>query len=117
MPERNPQVMEMVQRELKKKPDTPTTKLYEKAKTVDAAIGKLSVRQFHARYPLQVKRGRAGAKPRRGGGKKQVNRDAVRSTLLQLVKDVAAADGKAGMVDLVSGIDKYVDRVAKAAAR
>jgi hypothetical protein len=52
----NEAVMEMVQSELQNDPDTSSTDLYDKARKMNRAIGRLSLRQFHARYPLQVKR-------------------------------------------------------------
>ena len=39
-------------------PDTPVKELYRIAKGVDGRIGKLSLRQFNARVPLQIKRKR-----------------------------------------------------------
>lgn len=61
-------VMEMVEKELAAAPDTSTTELFELAKRLDPAMKELSVRQFHARYPLQVKRKKSLAK---GGGRRK----------------------------------------------
>ena len=49
-------VMRLVERELLKAPGASVGDLFEKAKKASRAIGSLSLRQFHARYPLQVKR-------------------------------------------------------------
>ena len=49
-------VMAVVEKELEKDPDASVQDLYDKAKSVKSAIGKLTLRQFNARYPLQVKR-------------------------------------------------------------
>lgn len=49
-------VMAMVERELEKNPDMGSGDLFEKVKGKHSSIAELSVRQFHARYPLQVKR-------------------------------------------------------------
>ncbi|MEN8375985.1 MAG: hypothetical protein ABFS34_11095 [Gemmatimonadota bacterium] len=43
------------------------------------------------------------------------NRDAVRKVLLDYARKVAAADSKIDLVDLVMDVDRYVDRVMKAA--
>jgi hypothetical protein len=53
----NERIMEFVRREIAKDPDISSTSLYEKAKKLDRSISRLDLRQFHARYPLQVKRG------------------------------------------------------------
>jgi hypothetical protein len=38
----------------------------------------------------------------------------VRGVLLELARDVANAQGKGDVVDVIMGIDRYVDRVVKA---
>lgn len=123
-------IMEMIEGELKKNPDTSNAELFEKAKKIDKNVEKLSPRQFNAMYPLQVKR---ALKPRKRTAKKAKssrtksskarssapaggdNRDRVRSVLLDLAKDIANAQGKGDVVDVVAGIDSYVGRVMKAA--
>lgn len=67
MAETKPRVMDLVRKELVKDPSISSEALYQKAKKVDRSIGSLSIRQFHARYPLQVKRISAAEKKRRGG--------------------------------------------------
>lgn len=122
-------VMSMVESELKKKSDVSNETLYEKAKKIDGSIGDLTLRQFHARYPLQVKRRRAVSGRRRKARRKTPaaarrkavaapdgSRQSVRDVLLRFARDVSAAEGKAAMIDLVTGLDKYVDQVLKAAA-
>jgi hypothetical protein len=72
-------VMDMVRREVAKNPDVKSGVLYEQAKKVDRSMSSLSLRQFHARYPLQVKRamalggGKRRKKPANGRRKKPVN--------------------------------------------
>lgn len=56
MSETDSKVMSMVERELKKKPDATVDELFTKAKAINASVGNLTKRQFHAKYPLQVKR-------------------------------------------------------------
>lgn len=132
MAEANPKVMETVEAELKKNPDISNKELLEKAKSVDKSVGKLSARQFNAMYPLQVKRalnppkrrtrrpakkGRKAAAGSQGRGRASSSggRDQVRTVLLELARDVANAQGKGDVVDVIMGIDRYVDRVVKAA--
>lgn len=112
----NEKVMAMVEEEIRKNPDVDTQTLHEKAKKIDKSVGGLSARQFNARYPLQVKRKRAPSRPRRTRRRTQKNdgRGAVRLVLLDLAKEVASAEDKADVVDLVAGVDRYVDRVMKA---
>lgn len=125
----NPKVLEMVESEIKKNPDISNAELRSKAEGIDKSVTKLTARQFNARYPLQVKRGlkprkRGGRKkaPARkraagtanGAGKSQNNREAIRNVLLDLARDVANASGKGDVVDVIAGMDRYVDRVIKA---
>jgi hypothetical protein len=121
-------VMSMVEAELKKNPDVSNETLHGKAQKIDGSIKDLTLRQFHARYPLQVKRRMATSSGRRKTRKKarrstrakagatpDAGRQAVRDVLLRFARDVSAADGKAAMIDLVTGLDKYVDQVLRAA--
>lgn len=129
MPETNPQVMDLIESELKKNPDVSNAELLEKAKKIDPGVAEITSRQFNARYPLQVKRAMTRHKPskrkrRSTNARKPANgrpdgaeRANVRNLLLQLAKDVANADGNGDVVDIVAGIDKYVDRVLKAVAK
>lgn len=117
MAEVNPKVMEMVQEEVRKNPEVTTTELFEKAKKLDKSIGELTRRAFHARYPLQVKRQLAPARRRTRRRTSAADREAVRGVLLQLAKDVASAEDAAGMVSVIGGIDKYIDKVFKAMGR
>ncbi len=141
MAETNPEVMAMIKDELQKNPDISNQELFEKAQSVDPDIAKLSARQFNARYPLQVKRtvapkkktttrrtarGRTRGETRTAAARRAPatprlskaptdSRDKVRAVLLELARDVAAAEGKGDVVDVIMSIDRYVDRVVKAA--
>lgn len=59
-----------------------------------------------------AKRGRGTAASPASGG----DREAVRKILLDYAKKVSAADSMTDMVDLVMDVDRYVDRVMKAAS-
>lgn len=116
-------VMELVEDELKKNPGASTDELFEKAKKVSSSIGKLSLRQFNARYPLQVKRRKSqtsGRKTRRRGASRKKaaaagdGREAVRHTLLSFASDLAGAQERKDLVKVLADVDKYVDRVMKA---
>jgi len=117
----NEKVMAMVQNELEKNPSISTQELFEKAKKLDKDVANLSRRQFNARYPLQIKRKatvtagpRRRPRARRRGAEMH---EAIRGILLQFAKDIAAAEGKADVVDVIGGVNKYVERVVKAAGR
>lgn len=120
-------VMEMVRGEIEKNPAVSSQELYEKAKKMDKSIGSMSIRQFHARFPLQVKRQRAGAGGAQGGARprrsrnqaqlKNTERANIRAVLLDFARAVAAADGTAQVVDVITAVDDYVDRVVRATGR
>lgn len=61
----NENVMEFIKMELTKDPSVTNKTLFEGAKLIDKSIGKLNPRQFHAKYPLQIKRRLAGVGSRR----------------------------------------------------
>lgn len=137
MAEVNEKVMEMVRKELEASPDASTTELHEKAKKVDPAMKDLSIRQFHARYPLQVKRKKSLAE---GGGRRRKKKKEKRSrtsgsgstrskrrsgsssqseihaVLVEFAKEVSAANdrGPTAMLDVISNLDGWVARIEKA---
>lgn len=129
MADTNPEVVELVESELRKNPGIPNPELLEKAKKIDPSVERLTSRQFNARYPLQVKRAMAAGKPKRrkrapkksrvAGTSRSTDasRDNIRRLLLDLAKEVVNAEGKGDVVDVVAGIDEYVDRVQKAMAK
>ncbi len=120
-------VMQLIEKELKKNPKATAKELQQKAKAVSASVGKLSVRQFHAKYPLQVRRKLAPKKPRRAAPKKprraapkaraargQVNREAVRNTLMTFAQDLSAAQGKSETIAVLRKLDNYIDAIIRA---
>lgn len=132
----NPEVMAMVEDELRKDPKLSTRELFEKAKGVDPSIEELTSRQFHGRYPLQVKRRMAPKRERprrRRTGQRRTqrtaarrasstqatdpdaDRTAIRGELLQFAKNIAAAESKADVVEVIGDVDRYVDKIVKAA--
>lgn len=126
----------MVAAELDRDPDISVDALFEKARGMDSAIGDLSLRQFHARYPLPIKRSRSRAKE---GGRKQrkrrtapkesaksptsrsrraaaaTPRDEVRRIFLDFAGELARAESRASIVEVLSRVDDYVDRSIRAA--
>ena len=109
-------VMEMVRAELAQNPSVRTADLVAKAKKLDRNVVKLSIRQFHARYPLQVKRQLAAQLPRkrRPRRKASVDRDAIRTVLLQFAHALLEAEGKADVVGVIAGVDNLADRLVAA---
>lgn len=116
MAETNPEVMEMVEAELENNSEATTEELFEKATKIDSAIARLTNRQFNARYPLQVKRKVANGRPRRRRVKVETDRNAIRDVLLDFAREVAGADSKAAVVDVIGSVDRYVERVAEASS-
>ncbi len=128
-------VMSFVQDELRKNPDAKTSDLYEKAKGTLPSVKQLTVRQFHARYPLQIKRRQAAAakdkqkeakpaRPRRRVSRRKAaaqaagsngDRDAIRKVLLKFAGDLSAAEARKDLVKVLANVDSYVDDVLKAA--
>jgi hypothetical protein len=80
MADTNERVMAMVQEELGRNPNASVTELQEKAQKIDPSMGDLTTRQFHARYPLQVKRAKAMKEGAAGGGRKATAKKKKKST-------------------------------------
>ncbi len=79
-------------------------------------MGGLSIRQFHARYPLRIKRQLAAQRPRRRRPRrKELDRNAIKAELLSFARAVMAAEGGAAIVDVIGSVDKHVDRLLAAA--
>ena len=120
-------VMALVETELEKNPDVSVGDLQRKATVILPDIESLSARQFHARYPLQIKRrknralrrieglaeGRGTGRGRTGGGKP--DREAIRATFLRFASDLTAAEARKDLVRVLAGVDRYVDQVVRAA--
>ena len=135
MAQTDEKVMKMVEQELTKNPDASVDELFDKAKGMNKGIARMTRRQFHARYPLQVKRrkgaGKRGRKGRKGGRKAAATkgvrgrgpgrpravrgdrREAVRGVFLRFAQDVAAADTPAALVKLILNVDRYVDEAVR----
>ena len=118
-------VMEFVEHELKKNPKIGSLDLFKKAKKVSRTVSGMTIRQFHAKYPLQVKRRLAPKKPRKPPARKPArrtgatatvgNRDAIRVVLLGFAKDLSAAESQTATIEVLANLDRYIDRVLKAA--
>lgn len=111
--DRNPDVMELVQERLQDDRDYSTKELKTAAEEIDEDIEELSLRQFNARYPLQVRRQMAADGTETGDTTTAEGslRPAVRQALLDFARDVAGAGNRARVVDVVTSVDEYVDRV------
>jgi len=118
-------VLAAVEAALQKNPKASVDELFEVATGVDRSIAALTKRQFHARYPLQIKRKLSPRRPRRAKrtqkgsrrGRHARNdsvRDAVRATFLKFASDLAAADDRKDLVHVVASVDRYVGEVLKA---
>lgn len=119
--DRNEDVMEMVEEELRENPDISNDKLIEKAKEIEPDIAALSARQFNARYPLQVKRqlkAEQQAEPERAQEETKADDEALRSAarevLLAFARAVAEAEHRVEIINVLASVDEYVDRVVEA---
>lgn len=133
-------VMQYVERELAKNPDVSNDTLLEGAKKIDKSVTELTPRQFHAKYPLQVKRraGKGGAKKkkkstakasRRGGASRSrratkrksatttssAGEDRVRGVMMKFARDLSSADSQVETIEVLSNMDRYVSDIMKAA--
>lgn len=131
MAQSDEKLMAFVQEEMDKDPDISSKDLFEKAKAAVESAGELSLREFHARYPLQVKRkaslaaggGRRRKRRSRSQGRRRTGqaeaatREAVRATLLKFATDLSAAEARKDLVKVLARVDDYVDEVLKAAGR
>ncbi len=114
-------VLDFVTQELEKDPEARTSDLFEKAKDLFSSVEQLSLRQFNARFPLQVKRkksrARSGGRRRGAAGKRVTSRDAVREVFLRFASDLTAADEKKDLVKVLAELDTYIDDAIAAARR
>lgn len=140
MAETDPRVMSLVEAALEKNPAVSVQDLYDMAKKKKRSISSMTLRQFHARYPLQIKRkknkakggtrrrkttrvatsrvrsaSRAKSPSRRAAPSGTFDRDAVRATLLGFASDLAAADSRSDAVAVVASVDRYVDQIERVA--
>lgn len=142
-------VMEYVERTLEANPAATNADLFAGAREIDPSVGQLTGRQFHAKYPLQVKArlARAAAPeprtppepktppepevataeeptapdvsaaagdpkaPPTGAG----NPVAVRRLLLDLSKELASAESKAEVIEVLARLDDHVAEIMEAA--
>ena len=127
-------VMEYVERMLEVNPGITNADLFAGAREIDPSVGQLTGRQFHARYPLQVKarlaratapEAKAPPEPEVPTAEETAAADAppvetgdpvaVRRLLLDLAKELASAESKAEVIELMARLDEYVAEIMKAA--
>lgn len=113
-------VFEMIEEALRENPEVGNDELQERAAEIDSSIGELSARSFHARYPLQVKRQMASEREdeeetttEAASGADDELRAAVRQALLDFARDVAGAEDRGRVIDVLMSVDEYVDRVVE----
>lgn len=129
-------VLEMVWEEIINDPDISSSTLYDKAREIAPdLIDELSVRQFHARYPLQVHKKIAQSRKKKakagGNGKTEVEgeddnvkrirvakpseikREHLRRLFLKYAEAAAGAEGVAEAFAVMREADNYVDEAIK----
>lgn len=120
MVDRNSDVMEMVKEELRQNPVVSNQVLKGKAEAIDDEIENLSARQFNARYPLQVKRRMSSARETQGTeegatAESAAFRKELRETLVAFARDVSGAEDRGAVIDVLTNVDEYVDRIMEKA--
>jgi len=112
-------IMAFVQGELESSPKVSTSELFERARKAFPELAELSLRQFNARFPLQIRRRLSLARPRRRnrGGRRAAavraashpqGHAAVREVFLRFAEDLMAADEGKDIVRVIGGLDQYV---------
>lgn len=131
------EILEMVERQLDRPNPPDTTVLYRRAMHfIDRDVRHLSLQQFNAKFPLQVKRrrakeradartsrssrgprtGEAAAAPtgrsdgREGRSGKERLRERLRCAMIDYAKRVAGAEGRGELVEAVPRVEEYVER-------
>lgn len=119
MTERNDAVLQRVKTELERDSTMSVENLKAVAKEIDPKVGKLSLRQFNARYVLPLKRKKSARRKRSEAGTSSKasriagdngKREAMRKVFLEFARDLSQAESRAAIVEVVSGLDRYVDR-------
>ena len=127
-------VMEFVERTLEGNPNIANADLFAGAREIDPSVAQLSARQFHAKYPLQVKARLARAvapEPETPPAPEVLTSEeptapeapsavageplAVRRLLLDLAKELANAESKAEVIEVIARLDDYVAEIMEAA--
>ncbi|WP_420438320.1 hypothetical protein [Candidatus Palauibacter sp.] len=127
-------LMEFVERTLEANPGVANADLFARAREIDPSVAELSARQFHAKYPLQVKArlARAAAPKPKTPPEPEVPESeestapeapsavagdplAVRRLLLDLAKELANAESKADVIEVMARLDDHVAKIMEAA--
>jgi hypothetical protein len=126
MPDIDAKVMAFVEEALANNPNISTTDLFEAAKKKSRSIASLNIRQFNARYPLQIKRRqsmesgtrRSRGAARRGRGRRgrdDQRQQAVRQVLLRFAEDLTGAEARKDLVTVLANLDNYASEAFRAA--
>ena len=126
-------VMEFVERTLEVDPDVSNADLFAGAREIDPTVAGLSARQFHAKYPLQVKArlARAAAPEPETPPEPEVptaeetaapkapsaeagDPVAVRRLLFDLAMELARAESQAETIEVMARLDDYVAEIMEA---
>jgi len=120
-------VMGFVTKALLEEPEPPVGELYERARTLDPGVAGMSLREFNARFPLQIRRREALERPgrrksmrskalrQRKAADEDRRRAAVRGVLLRFAVELSEADGPAELVRVMAGLEAWVDETVAAA--
>lgn len=129
--EKQDRILEMVRKQLQRTNPPNTKALYARAARIDEGIRGLTLRQFNARYPLQVRREMAREKKEQGRGdaresddnvgksidgiRDEERRAAIRDVLFDFAREVVETPAGRDLVDLVGmKVEEYVSRLVRA---
>jgi len=106
-------VMFLVESLMERHPEMANDELQQEAAEIDPAIADLTLRQFYARFPLQVRRKQnpqwaAKAKRARQAGRSP-SRDEIRGGLLEVAARMADAESRSELVTTIAAIDEIVE--------
>lgn len=112
-------ILKMVERELKKQPNISSSDLYEKVAKRHKSVQALNTRQFHARYPLRVKRklaaGRSKTQKRsqRRSTAAAARSNTARDVLLEFAQELLDIGASAPFTEVLEKVDRYARRIAR----
>lgn len=131
MSERNPDVVRLVERALRRNPSLKSSELREKASAIDESVLELTGRQFHAQYALQARR-RLATKPASSARKARRPRARTRTAAVDPLHQVlqskkkelgeaidrafqqqVEADSVSGVSELFATIDRQIKNFEK----
>ena len=116
------ELMSWVEEQLQNNPEVTVDELFEGAKVLNPDVAELNKRQFHARYPLQVKRRAMRAAKAAESGAEEVKAPAKRGAttdagVMSWVKAELKSNPKVSVDELIAGAVKLNSEIAELTKR